>query len=161
MSAAASVSCHYASLTRQWTEVNGVRSAPDLYRQPTRGLRARLADRAVIFMPFLRRSSSFPPSLASSPFATPEKFLFHASVTARTARRRVVLALGIARATFAPRRNEIAESAFVQLSRSKHRPEQRNNCADKMLEGDKNVLYVDKRIAFERDNCLSSGKPAP
>lgn len=39
----------------------------------------RLADRAVIFMPFLR---SFSPSLSPSPYSSP-RFSFHAPVTAR------------------------------------------------------------------------------
>jgi hypothetical protein len=63
--AVASVSCHYASLTPPVDK-----STRDLHGQPIAagdyGKRSvRLADRAVIFMPFLRRFSPFPPH---SPF---------------------------------------------------------------------------------------------
>jgi len=67
---AASVSCHYASLTWQWTESqrrHSTRRADGSIWSAYTGITSRLvliADRAVIFMPFLRR---FSPSLSPSP----------------------------------------------------------------------------------------------
>lgn len=91
---AASVSCHYASLTWQLTESQRrrpARRADGSIWSTYTGITSRsmrLADRAVIFMPFLRRFSS---SLSSSLCFSPRAFRF----TLRWSRAFVHLALRI------------------------------------------------------------------